>query len=84
VQQKGSDSGLELEYVNSLQWQANPNATGVVGYFVYRDGAKIATLNASTLRYEDHNRKRGVSLLYTVTSFNADGMESNSVSVTIK
>lgn len=81
--QKKNDFGLVFERFNRLKWQASPSA-GVTGYFVYRDGSKIATLNASTFEYEDHNRKKGVRTLYAVTAFDASNNESDPVNIEIK
>jgi YVTN family beta-propeller protein len=81
--QKKNDFGTVYELFNQLNWEASSSAT-TVGYFVYRDGTKIAILNAATLEYQDHNRKKGVVTLYAVTAFDAGGSESALVSITIK
>ncbi|MBX7066514.1 MAG: YncE family protein [Parachlamydiales bacterium] len=79
--QKKNDFGLVYEYFNLLTWDA---AAGVVsGYYIYRDGAKIATLDAASHEYRDHNREKGVATFYSVSSFNANGNESNSVDVLV-
>jgi hypothetical protein len=59
---------------------ASPSAA-VAGYFVFRNGILIATLDASTLEYEDHNRKKGVATLYSVTSFNSAGDQSFPINI---
>lgn len=66
--QKKNDFGYEFELFNLLEWSPS-NTAGVNGYNVYRNGTKIATLNAATLKYQDHNRPKGVSTLYSVTAF---------------
>ena len=81
--QKKNDFGLVYERFNLLQWTASPSSA-VAGYFVYRDGVKIATLDASTFKYRDHDRRKGVTTLYSVTAFNAVGNESASANITIK
>ena len=80
--QQKEDSGLEYQLFNTLNWEANP-AT-IVGFFVYRNGVKIATLDATTFQYVDNNRKKGETTLYSVTTFNADGDESVPVTIEIK
>jgi hypothetical protein len=82
-QQTGADSGLEKEFVNILRWKANPNAMGIVGYFIIRDGHTIATLNASTFQYVDHNQKKRAYVSYSVISFTADGRQSAPITVVI-
>lgn len=81
--QKKNDFGIEFERYNLLTWDASTSTT-VAGYFVYRNGEKIASLSASTLQYEDHNRKKGVSTQYSVTSFDSNGNESSPVFVTVQ
>lgn len=79
--QKKNDFGLLFERFNVLSWEASPS-TGVIGYFVYRNGIKIATLDAGILQYKDHNQKN-IATLYSVTSFDAAGHESTPISVVI-
>lgn len=78
--QKKNDFGLQYEFYNQLTWSPSPS-TGVAGYYIYRDGEKIATVN--TLTYQDHNRKKGVSYTYSVTAFNSEGDESEPITVVI-
>ena len=80
---KGADSVLEKEYVNILNWKPNVEANDVTGYFVSRDGIRIATLSASTFQYIDHNRKKGEITQYAVTSFSSDNRESLPITVII-
>jgi YVTN family beta-propeller protein len=82
-QQIGTNSGFEKEFVNIVRWTANPLSSGIVGYFVARDGNTIATLNASTFEYIDHNQKKGASVSYTVTSFTSDGRQSAPITIVI-
>lgn len=79
--QKKNDFGLQYELYNQLIWTPSPS-TGVLGYNIYRNGQKIGTVNASTHRYKDHNRKKGVSYLYAITAFNSEG-ESSPVNIII-
>jgi hypothetical protein len=80
--QKKNDFGLQYELYNQLIWTPSPS-TGVVGYFIYRDGKKIGTVNASTYSYQDQNRKKGVSYIYAITAFNSAGSESSPVTIII-
>ena len=80
--QKKNNFGLEYELYNQLSWTASPSST-VTGYYLYRDGIKIATLNASDRSYQDHNRPRGVSFVYSLQAFDANDNISTSVTVTV-
>lgn len=80
--QKKNDFGLQYEIFNLLTWTASPSPD-VAGYFVYRDGAKIATVSASTLSYADHNRRKGVTYTYAVTAFDGSGTESAPINIVI-
>ncbi len=80
--QKKNKFGTFFERFNLLQWNPSPS-TGVAGYYVYRNGVKIATLNATTFQYEDHNQKKGAVTSYAITAFDASGDESAPVDITI-
>ncbi|MBX9744938.1 MAG: hypothetical protein K2X08_07000 [Chlamydiales bacterium] len=80
--QKKNDFGLEYELYNELTWTSSPSVE-IVGYFIYRDGEKIATLNANTYAYEDHNRKKKLSYTYAITAFNSAGSESSPINIVI-
>jgi hypothetical protein len=56
----------------------------VQGYFLYRNGFKIATLSATTFKYEDHDIKKGVATSYTLIAFDASGNQSSPQTITIK
>jgi DNA-binding beta-propeller fold protein YncE len=78
--QEKNSFGIVYELFNLLKWTPTPQAAG---YFVYRNGEKIATLNSSTFKYEDHNRPKGVKTTYSVTSFDANGNESSPSTIEI-
>jgi YVTN family beta-propeller protein len=80
--QKKNDFGVVFERYNLLTWDASTSE--VAGYFICRDGVKIATVGSGTLQYEDRNQKKGVAVLYSVTSFDSNGAESTPVSVTVR
>lgn len=80
--QKKNEFVFQRELYNQLIWTPSPSSD-ISGYFIYRDGQKIATVGASTYTYQDHNRKKGVSYSYAVTAFNSNGDESSSVNIVI-
>jgi hypothetical protein len=80
--QKKNDFGLEYEFFNQLTWAASPSA-GTSGYHVYRDGTQIATVDAATYAYQDHNRKKGVSYTYALTAVDSSGSESSPIEIVI-
>lgn len=79
--QKKNDFVLMYELYNQLTWTPSPSV-GVIGYYIYRDGVKIATVDATTYTYQDHNRKKGVSYSYAVSAFDSGG-ESSPVNIVI-
>jgi hypothetical protein len=81
-EQKKNDFGFEYELYNQLTWTSSPSSE-INGYSIYRDGNKIATVDASTYTYEDHNRKKGVSYTYAITAFNSAGSESAPANIVI-
>ena len=81
--QKKNDFAVVYELFNRLQWEANLSFSAA-GYFVYRNGIKIATLNASTFEYDDHNIKKEVTTVYEVSAFDAKGDESDLIAIEIK
>ncbi|MBS0625174.1 MAG: beta-propeller fold lactonase family protein [Verrucomicrobia bacterium] len=80
--QKKDDFALQFELFNQLYWSASPSQ--ISGYYIYRDGVRIATLSASTLSYSDHNRQEGVATTYSVTAFDHVGTESPAVNCVIQ
>ncbi len=80
--QKKNDFGFEYELYNQLTWKASPSVS-IKSYIIYRDDNKIATVNQSTHTYQDHNRPRGVSSVYSVVAFDNNGNFSSPVTITI-
>lgn len=80
--QKKNDFGFSYELYNQLTWTPSPSAE-TTGYFIYRNGKKIAKVGASTYTYKDHHRKKGVSYRYAITAFNSAGSESSAVKIVI-
>jgi hypothetical protein len=58
----------------NLSWQAATDNVGVAGYFLYRDGARIAEVTALT--FSDKGLKRRTTYCYHVTAFDSAGNES--------
>lgn len=80
--QKKNNFGFEYELYNQLTWTFSPSPE-VRGYFIYRDGNKIATLNASTNAYQDHNRPRGISSEYSLVAFDSNGDTSSPLTIRV-
>lgn len=76
-----NDFGTFYELFNTLQWQPS-NTLDVQGYYIYRNNVLIATVNASTTSYQDHNQPQGIATLYGVAAFDEDGT-SDIVTITI-
>ena len=79
--QKKNDFGVEHEFYNELTWTPSPSSE-IGGYYIYRDGSKIATVSASTHMYKDHNRRKKVSHTYAITAFNSES-ESSQITLVI-
>lgn len=80
--QKKNNFGLEYELYNQLKWTLS-RSSGIVGYYLSRDGERIATLRASTTTYQDHNRPRGVPCEYSLVAFDSNGNMSSPVTVIV-
>jgi chitodextrinase len=59
-----------------LSWDASTDNVGVSGYRVYRDGNPIATVDGSTLSYQDTAVAPATSYTYTVDAVDAAGNRS--------
>jgi hypothetical protein len=60
----------------NLGWVRSSDAVGVAGYALYRDGARIATLNPAQLSYTDRAVFPGTTHTYAVDAFDAAGNRS--------
>ncbi|HEU5109155.1 MAG TPA: glycosyl hydrolase [Micromonosporaceae bacterium] len=59
-----------------LAWNASTDNVGVAGYYLVRDGRRIATLSAGTLTYTDTGLTSGRRYYYEVRAFDAAGNRS--------
>lgn len=80
--QKKNNFGFVYELYNQLTWTPSLSPE-VIGYIVYREGKKIATVDSSIYVYKDHNRKKGVTYSYAITAFNSTGSQSIPVSIVV-
>lgn len=68
----------------NLSWNASSDNVGVAGYYVYRNSARLATVN--TTSYGDATATAGVTYTYYVVAFDAAGNispQSNQVSASL-
>lgn len=80
--QKKNNFGFEYELYNRLTWTLS-SSPEVTGYFIYRNGKNIATVNALRTYYIDHNMTKGVFSMYSLVAFDAEGNTSSAVTVTV-
>ena len=73
-------TGLTAAVVGSskvnLAWNASTDNVGVTGYTVYRNGAVLATVGATTLTYADTAVVQATNYTYTIDAFDAAGNHS--------
>src|ERR1700722_1947081 len=81
--QKKNDFGVAYEFFNTLVWQANSLGRPAAGYLIFRNGVQIASLNASTFKYQDHNIKKGASYTYTIIAVLSNGVPSVAATITV-
>jgi chitodextrinase len=77
-------SSISATQVN-LTWQASTDNVGVAGYTIYRDGAILATVPASSLFYSDYSGYPSTTYTYSVDAYDLAGnysAQSSPVSVT--
>lgn len=79
--QQKNDFGTLYELYNTLQWQPS-SSLDVQGYKIYRNSVLIATVDAFTTSYQDHNQLP-VATLYGVAAFDSDGNISDQATVTV-
>ncbi len=73
----------QTDLYNTITWCASPTPS-VVKYNIYRNGTLIGTVQATeVLKYEDHNRRKKVTDVYTVQAVNTDGLLSTGVTIAL-
>jgi parallel beta-helix repeat protein len=79
-QSPSTPANFEATPVNAgrvdLSWSASTDTVGVTGYTVYRGGAPLITLGASTTSYQDLTVAPSTTYSYTVDAFDAAGNHS--------
>lgn len=80
--QKKNNFGFFYVLYNQLTWTSSPS-NDVSGYYMYRNGTKIATLDARATRYRDYRVLRGASLEYSLVAFDRDGNTSSPTTITV-
>lgn len=70
-----SAAAVSATQVN-LAWTASTDDVGVAGYTVYRDGAALTSLAASSLSFSDTSVSASTSYSYAVDAFDAAGNHS--------
>ncbi|MEN9344304.1 MAG: hypothetical protein RLZZ453_1091, partial [Chlamydiota bacterium] len=75
---------LQDDRIHHIQWQASQDPT-VIQYQVYRNGVLLALISANApLMYDDHNRSKKVTDVYSVTDTNGNGNTSSVVSISLR
>ncbi|MEI8365880.1 MAG: hypothetical protein WCF65_05625 [Parachlamydiaceae bacterium] len=73
----------QTDIINKLNWTPANDST-IVSYVLRRNGVLIYTApSTGPYTYEDHNRLKNVTYVYTLTSQNQKGVESSVLTVTI-
>lgn len=80
--QKKEDFAVIYQYFNQLKWIKSTSPT-VVGYNIYRNGILIAVLGANKHCFRDNDINEDQTNVYSVTAFDANGVESVASTVTI-
>ena len=74
----------ETDIIHRLMWAPPADSSFIVSYQIYRNGVSIAVPPASgPYVYDDHERSKNKTDLYTIVSMNADGTQSQSLSVVL-
>ena len=69
----------------SLSWTASGDNVGVLGYVIFRDSARIATIRGTSTTYSDMSASSATSYTYTVAAYDTAGnisSQSSPVSAT--
>lgn len=75
----------QTDIVNVISWTAPEDIQDVIGYNLYRDSALTDLISfVDGTVFEDHNRKKGKTYTYYVTTVYANGGESSAHVVTVR
>lgn len=78
-----SNFGMQKDRVHIITFAPSTDTT-VVSYIIRRDGAIVDIIPPSgPFVFFDHNRCRGIPNTYTIVSVNANGIESNPVTIVL-
>jgi len=80
--QKKNNFGFVYELYNQLTWTPSPSPA-VTGYYIYRDGVRIAQVGAGTHAYRDHNQLPAVVSVYSLVAFDGNGNVSAPVTIAV-
>lgn len=73
----------QIEYVHRLKWVPSPDPT-VVGYKLFRNGRLISSISAQgPFKFHDHNRRKHKRDTYVLQAFNANGLLSIPLTLTL-
>lgn len=80
VDQGSTDLGVAVEHFNKIFWEAS-TFPEVAGYLILRNGMLIGQVDSSTLSFIDRNQTKNGSVTYGIAAFDADGSQSDAVTV---
>ncbi len=77
---------MEYELFDRLHWSTNTSTggTSIVGYVIYKNGRRIAEVGPLEHHYDQHNVKKGATIVYGIASIDANGVQSSIVTVVVK
>jgi hypothetical protein len=78
---------LLVEYVNALEWQANPDNANIVKYRIYlvekETESLLAELNADTFEYRHRGIGKDNQYTYALVAVNDEGREGGRAYITV-
>jgi len=78
---------LQVEYVNALEWQANPNNVNIAKYRIYlveqETESMLAELNADTFEYLHRGIGRDNQYTYALVAVNDEGREGGRAYISV-
>lgn len=82
VMQKRYNSGFGIEWCNVIEWDSSPSPE-VMSYRIYRNDILVATIDARSCHYIDHDQVKKETVNYSVCSTDDRGNESAAATITI-